>query len=291
VLDFAYDMESTVLALHQTLLSQIYQHGSYKSFYICDPKRRHIHKATVVDRLLHHAVFRVLYEVIDKSFIYDSYSSRKEKGIHKAVERFESFALSLSQNNTRTIWILKCDIKKFFDSVDQDILMDFIKTKIRCTKTLPLLEKIIKSFSKGIPLGNITSQLFSNIYLDKLDQCIKRVLRVKYYIRYADDFLILNTDRVYLEVLVVELGKFTRSNLNLEIHPQKILIQKWHNGIDFLGYISFPHHKILRTKTKKRIFNRLSSKNISSYLGVLSHTRSFRLSNKLKGLCYNKSKR
>lgn len=310
VLDFAKNFEENLLQLRNDLVSGRYAHGGYRSFFVCDPKRRHIHKASVCDRVLHHAIHRVLYPIFDQSFIFDSYSSRKGKGTHKAIGRFRKFAYKLSQNNTKTVWILKCDIRKFFDSVDQEILLSIIKNKIKDCKLLGLIEKIIFSFKtgngKGIPLGNLTSQLFSNIYLNELDQFVKRKLRVKYYVRYADDFVILSEDKSYTENLIGEIGGFLDKNLHLQLHPQKIIIEKYHKGIDFLGYINFPHYKILRTKTKKRAIKKMLknwndlqkglisethfNQSLQSYFGILGHCRGFGIKKKIEEMIYEKAK-
>jgi len=189
------------------LANGVWQHSHYTAFNVCDPKLRRIHKACVRDRVLHHAVFRVLYPIFDKSFIFDSYSCRAEKGTHRAVNRLEKFCRQLSQNNARSIFALKCDVKKFFDSVDQGILLGLTRKRITDEKALRLISNIIGSFEKdkgrGLPLGNVTSQLFANIYLNELDQFVKHNLRIRHYLRYCDDFMILGENREYLEDALV----------------------------------------------------------------------------------------
>ncbi len=181
---FSLNLENELFALHDDLVQERYCHGSYAGFYLHDPKLRHIHKASVRDRIVHHVVMRAIEDKFEPGFIHDSYSSRINKGTHRAVERFRKFAWKLSRNDTKTVWILKCDICRFFDSVNHAILTRLIRRRVKCPKTLQLLDTIIDSFSvssgKGIPLGNVTSQLFSNIYLNELDQFIKRRLRIKY---------------------------------------------------------------------------------------------------------------
>jgi len=210
VSSFAVNLEEHLFAIHQILKTESYQHGKYTPFFVHDPKLRSIHKAKVIDRMLHHAIVRVIDPIFDKSFIFDSYSSRRNKGTHEAGKRFRKFAWKLSENNTKTVWILKCDIKKFFDSVNHDILIGIIKRKLNDEKVIELLSTIVYSFTtkegRGIPLGNLTSQIFSNVYLDVLDQFVKRKLQVKYYIRYADDFIFLSRDKAYLESLIPDLG-------------------------------------------------------------------------------------
>lgn len=192
--EFEFNLEDNIFQLHEDLKNKTYRHSPYASFYVTDPKLRHIHKACVRDRVLHHAVFRVLYPIFDRNFIYDSYSCRLGKGTHRAVNRLEDFARKSSRNNHRTIYTLKCDIRKFFDSIDKTILTRFIADEIKNDDFLWLISKVLDSFSKtlgkGLPLGNVTSQIFANIYLNKLDQYVKHCLKVKYYLRYCDDFVI-----------------------------------------------------------------------------------------------------
>ena len=238
----------------------------------------------------------------DKSFIFDSYSCRLNKGTHKAVNRLEEFARKVSKNNTKTCYILKCDIKKFFDSVDHNILIKLIERKIKDIEAIWLINKIIKSFSiypnKGLPLGNITSQLFANIYLNELDRFIKHKLKIKFYIRYCDDFIILSNNKEYLKRLALTINNFLKEKLKLSLHSDKIKIRKHHQGIDFLGYISFPHHRLLRTKTKRRMFKKIEQRakefkqnkilkesfiqTIQSYFGMLKHCNSYKLKRELK---------
>jgi len=203
VLEFKLRLEDNIFELHQELKNRTYEHSDYTAFNVCDPKLRKIHKANVKDRILHHAVFRILYPIFDKSFIFDSYSCRIGKGTHRAVKRLENFCRKSNRNNRKNIFALKCDIKKFFDSVKQDILLNLIEGKIIDNDAIWLIEKIIRSFPSGLPLGNVTSQIFANIYLNELDQFIKHKLKIKYYLRYCDDFIILSESRDYLSDLIL----------------------------------------------------------------------------------------
>lgn len=228
------------------------------------------------------------------------YSCRNKKGTHRAVLRLNQFAKKAGQNNSRPCFFLKCDIKKFFDSIDQDILIKLLKKKIINNYTLWLLEKIIKSFERGLPLGNITSQLFANIYLNELDQFVKHQLRVKYYIRYCDDFVITNCSQSIFNAHIQKINHFLEGKLKLLLHPNKIIIRKYHQGIDFLGYVIFPYHRVLRTKTKRRILRKLENKQgdfkdgiiskesfhqtIQSYFGVLSHCNGYKIKEQIKSL-------
>ncbi len=304
VLEFAQNAEENLFGLINDLKLGRYQHSQYSRFVVCDPKRREIAKASVRDRVLHHAIHRVIVSLFEPSFIFDSYSSRKEKGIHLAGKRLDSFALKLSRNHTKTVWVLQADVKKFFDSVNHEILSVFLEKKIKNEEGMELLKIIINSFealeNRGIPLGNLTSQLFSNVYLDAMDQFVKRELQAKYYIRYADDIVILSLDRDFLENCLQRISVFVEEELKIKIHPQKISLKKWHQGIDFLGYVRFPFYSVMRTKTKQRMFHKIKKKkadceigNISenslqqslqSYCGVLKHCRGYKIKNKLNSI-------
>jgi retron-type reverse transcriptase len=281
VSEFENNLEDEVFRLHRDLKTKTYQHSNYTSFYITDPKLRHIHKAIVRDRIVHHAVYRVLYPIFDKSFIYDSYSCRNGKGTHKAVKRLEAFTRIVSKNYMDNCTALKCDVCKFFNSIDHQILMRIIKKKVTDSGVLNLIENIINSFEKekdkGIPIGNLTSQLFANIYLNELDQFVKHTLKVKYYIRYCDDFVIVDYDEEKSVEVKNKIEKFLNSELKLTLHKDKVITRKLNQGVDFLGYIALPHYRILRTKTKKRMLKKVNRINFPSYLGLLKHSEGYKL--------------
>ncbi|MDP3999656.1 MAG: reverse transcriptase domain-containing protein [bacterium] len=288
VQQFEFNLEDNLFQLHQELKDKIYKPDLYTAFYVQDPKLRHIHKASVRDRVLHQAIFRILYVIFDKGFIYDSDSSRLGKGTHIAVERLGIFLRKLSKNYCKPVFVLKCDISKFFDSIDQQILLNLIKKKIFDPKDIWLIEKVIKSFEKnpdkGLPLGNVTSQLFANIYLNELDQFIKHKLKIKHYLRYCDDFVVLSDTKENFIGITDKVSKFLADNLNLTLHPNKIIIRKFSQGIDFLGYIARPHYRILRTKTKRRLLRKINGKNLQSYLGLLKHCQGYKIQKQLNEL-------
>lgn len=288
VQQFEFTLEDSLFQLHQELKEGAYQPNAYAAFYIQDPKLRHIHKASVRDRVLHQAVFRVLYPIFDQSFIFDSYSSRVGKGTHAAVNRLEQFLAKASSNNRRVVYALKCDISKFFDSIDHNILISLIKNKISRPDCLRLVETIIGSFQKesgkGLPLGNVTSQLFANVYLNELDRLMKHHLKARYYLRYCDDFLMLGNNQCVLAEQIPKIQAFLEQQLRLDLHPRKVLIKKYSQGIDFLGYICRPYHRLVRTNTKRRIFKRISTKNIQSYLGVVRHANGYKIRRKIASI-------
>lgn len=307
VLQFEKNMETDIFALNRELISSTYKHSGYTGFYISDPKRRHIHKAIVRDRVLHHAVMNILYPLYDKTFIHNSFSCRVGKGTHKGVQALRSMLLKVSKNNTRNAFVLKCDIRKFFDSVDHDILLTILNERIKDVKLMSLLTEIIGSFSgsqsnlferKGLPIGNLTSQLFANIYMDKFDQHMKHVLKVTHYARYTDDFVVVSDDKKYLLSLLTQISLFLNTELKISIHPNKIEIRKYSQGVDFLGYVVLPHYTKVRKRTVKRVRRKLGEKmklyksdkidksrldaTLMSYLGVLSHANTYRFSEEIK---------
>mgnify|MGYP001586686382 FL=1 len=241
VQEFSLLLMDNLFVLHRNLANRTYRHGVYQAFNISDPKPRNIHKASVRDRLLHHAIYRVLYPYFDRKFIADSFSCRIGKGTHKALARFRTFAYKASSNNTKTCWILKCDIQKFFASIDHNILKMILAKHIADRDILWLLGQVIDSFSSvagqdvGLPLSNLTSQLLVNIYMNEFDQFVKHKLKARYYIRYADDFVVFSRDKRWLERVLPRIRDFLRGELQLELHPDKISIKTLASGVDFLG--------------------------------------------------------
>ena len=281
VQEFERNLMGNVISLHQDLAAKIYRHAPYEAFNISDPKPRNIHKASVRDRLLHHALYRNLHPFFERTFIADSYSCRLGKGTHKAIERFRVFAYQVSKNHTKTAWVLKGDIRKFFASVDHTILTKIITRHISDKDVIGLLSQVVESFYStrvgiGLPLGNLTSQLLVNVYMNEFDQFVKHRLKAKHYIRYADDFVVLSQDKKWLLDVLPKIENFLRGELCLELHPDKVSIRTLASGVDFLGWVHFPDHRVLRTTTKKRMFRRIQEKNgkpetAQSYLGLLGH--------------------
>lgn len=288
---FQYQLSDNVVILQSELRTHTYTHGRYYAFNISDPKPRNIHKAIVRDRLLHHALYRKLYPFFDRIFIADSYSCRKDKGTHRALRTFRAYAAKASANNTKTLWILKCDIRKFFASIDQYILVHLLEERIQDKDIVRLLVGIVRSFNsgterKGLPLGNLTSQLLVNVYMNEFDQFVKHKLKARYYIRYADDFVFFSQDRERLEKILHEAKAFLHHALALALHPDKVSIRTLASGVDFLGWVHFPNHRVLRTTTKKRMLKRVAGLEendsiVQSYLGLLKHGNSYKLRQKI----------
>jgi RNA-directed DNA polymerase len=283
---FALHLIDNILQLHSDLAYRTYEHGSYQAFNISDPKPRNIHKATVRDRLLHHAIYRILYPFFARIFIADSYSCQNGKGTHKALNRFRTFSYRVSKNDTRTCWILKGDIRKFFANIDHQVLLTILRQYIPDKDIMWLLEQVIGSFTstalaKGLPLGNLTSQLFVNIYMNEFDQFIKHRLKAEHYLRYADDFVVFSTDRYWLEQLIAPIQEFLSTRLKLTLHPDKLFIKTLDSGVDFLGWVHFSNHSVFRTVTKRRMLKRIVASpkiaTLNSYLGLLKHGNSQKL--------------
>lgn len=292
-------------SLDDKLKSGVYKHSSYEQFIIRDPKKRLIHKAAVRDRIVHQLIFDYLRPIFEKRFIFDSYSSRVGKGTYAAVKRLQLFCRQVSRNERQPCWILKCDIKKFFDSIDHKILFSLIKKQISDLRILNLIWKILESYeillARGLPLGNLSSQLFANIYLHELDFYAKHILKLKYYIRFNDDFVIAHHDKKFLASVAGKMQKFLEDKLLISLPVEKISLRKFRWGIDFLGYIILPGTILPRTKTKRRMFMKISQEiekyknglisyskicqSISSYLGLLKICKSFKIKQGILSLC------
>lgn len=307
VMEFEWRLEENIFDLHRNLAEKRYRHGPYTGFYITDPKRRHIHKAIVRDRVLHHAIYNKLYMLFDPTFIATSFSCRVNKGTHKGVMWLRDVVRRVSLNYTKPCYVLKCDIKKFFDSVDHVVLLDILHRRIKDKDVMLLLREIIGSYGsehsnlferKGVPIGNLTSQLFANIYMNEFDLFVKHHLRVKYYARYTDDFVIVSHDKNVLTNLLPMIAEFLQETLYLSLHPNKVTLHKVHNGVDYLGYVVLPHFVVPRTKTRKRMYRGLKRRvkeykrgdteeatpkqSLQSYLGTLSHADAHEVGENLK---------
>lgn len=305
---FGKNLETHLTQLSDELQAGTYEHGPYTQFCVFEPKMRHISKAGVRDRVVHHMLSEALDTIYEKKFIFHSYASRKGKGTHQGVIDLQKILYKATQNNTHSCYFLKCDIKQFFDTASQDLLMKILRNHISSKPLLNLLAKILYSYTTprsalpriGLPIGNLTSQVFSNIYMNELDQYVKHKLQVCYYLRYTDDFLLLSTDKNFLLQCQKNILLFLEGHLQLTLHPQKITLAPYPRGIDWLGYHLFFDHRFLRTKTKRRMFERLHERLLAydhqvitllsfqqtaaSYLGMLSHATEYRLSVSLSRL-------
>ncbi|MBU4252640.1 MAG: reverse transcriptase/maturase family protein [Candidatus Omnitrophica bacterium] len=298
--EFEYDLEKNIFQLKRELKKFTYEPLSPKVFKVSEPKPRFIQAACVRDRIVHRALVRVINSIFEPTFIYDSYACRIGKGTLNAVKRLERFWIKESKNYTQKIYFLKGDIRKYFDSIDHKILMAIIKKRVFCPKTIWLIKRILArqeasckgikiEQGKGLPIGNLTSQLFANIYLNELDEFVKHRLRVKFYIRYVDDFVIVSKGREYLVSLIEPIEGFLKECLKLDLHPVKRKIFSSRSGVDFLGYFIRPYYKIIRFGNIKRFLRRISrykktgrweekkEQSLAAWMGYASQGNSYNL--------------
>ncbi|MBN1169484.1 group II intron reverse transcriptase domain-containing protein [Candidatus Micrarchaeota archaeon] len=281
VIGFGADLENNLMRLKAELDGMTYLPAPQTIFAIRDPKTRRISASHFRDRVVHHALCNAIEPVFEKRFIYDSYANRKGKGTHAAIQRFERFLREASQNerlitaNQKTVrfpqevdgncivgYALKADIKHYFDSVDHQILLEIIQRRVRDPRVLWLIKVILGHHKtplsgKGMPLGNLTSQFFANVYLDEFDQFVKHTLKARHYIRYVDDFVILHRDKALLERWKDEISVFLHGRLELELHHEKTNIIPLRHGVTFLGFRIFAKYRLLKKSNARRIWKRL----------------------------------
>lgn len=264
VILFENNLYPNLHELRQELLFHYYRPRPLQTFILRDPKTRKISKSEFRDKVIHHALCNIIEPIFEESFIFDSYANRIGKGTLKAIERFCYFSKKITKNNTRRVFILKADIRHYFETVNHNILLKTIGQKIHDPRILWLIKTILANYNLnnncngtniGMPLGNLTSQFFANIYLNELDKFVKHELRIRYYIRYVDDFVLFHESRTELEKFKMEIELFVKKHLALELHPDKSKILPLHRGVHFLGLKVFLFHKLVKKKNIKK-FNR-----------------------------------
>ncbi|MBI4449504.1 group II intron reverse transcriptase domain-containing protein [Candidatus Uhrbacteria bacterium] len=291
VAQFAMHIENDLFALHAELRSGSYRHGPYEQFIVHDPKRRWINKASVRDRIVHQAIVQVIEPIFERTFIFDSYSSRIGKGTHACRERMAQFLRQASANNRQNAWVLQCDIRRFFDSVQHDALLTLLAERVRNPKLSALLEIVVRSFTpiagagRGLPLGNVTSQLFGNVYLNGLDHFVKERLRMRWYVRFCDDFIIVHRNRIELEDALPRIRTFLADERSLELHPSKVTIRKYSYGIDCVGQVLRSQVRTLRRATIRRAFRLIRLRTEDYRMGRLSDSQYRSTLQSLLGLC------
>lgn len=284
--------EQNLLLLQETVKNLTYKTSDYFVFKIYEPKEREIYKLPYYpDRIMHHALMNCLESIWEKIFIYSSYACRKNKGIHSAVKDIKK---TLRRNKKETEYCLKLDIKKFYPSIDHDILKDIIRIKIKDNKLLVILDEIIDS-AKGVPIGNYLSQYLANLYLTYFDHWLKEKKGVKHYFRYADDMVILHGSKEFLHNLLDDIKEYLHVNLKLELKRNYQIFPVESRSIDFVGYKFYHNHVLLRKSIKKKMirvsrkFNNTIRKKeyvrrrLSSYFGWLKHCNSINFSKKYFG--------
>jgi len=266
VCQFDYFLEPNLAKISYELLSGRYQPSSYTHFTIFDPKTRQVAAPAFRDRVVQHSLVAVIEPLFDKGFIYDSYACRKGRGTHFGAKRIKKFLMAARclHGKNKSIYGLQCDVEKFFQSISWDVLLELIKKKVNCARTSALIEKIITTPElpekvvsikkrKGLPIGNLTSQLFANVYLSELDYFVKENLRERWYARYMDDFLIIHPDKDHLKQTKEKISVFLKDRLKLKLHPKKLTIKDVKDGVPFVGYRIFYDHVLIRGNTLLRM--------------------------------------
>lgn len=270
VLAFNHNLEGELLKLQRELTQKIYQPGTYRTFQITEPKSRMISAAPYRDRVVHHALCNIITPIFERTFIRDSYANRVGFGTHRALKRFTQFARS-------SRYVLQCDIKKYFPSIDHAILKQLLRRKLKCQDTLWLIDTIIDNSNeqlavidhfpgddllaplqrrRGLPIGNLTSQFFANIYLNGFDHFVKERLKADKYVRYVDDFALFDDDWQALAEARQAVEEYL-ATLRLKIHPIKSQLFETKQGANFLGFRIFPDHIRVRTENLRRARRRL----------------------------------
>ncbi len=273
---FHFDLENQLLLLQSELKNKCYKPGIYKRFTIYDPKTRMISAAPYRDRVVHHALCQIIEPIFEKTFIDNSFANRVGKGSHRAIERFQEYAKKYP-------YVLKCDIRKFFPSLDHAILKQEIRWKIACPDTLWLIDTIIDysndqekhivyfpgdnlltplDYRRGLPIGNLTSQFWANVYLNRFDHFITEKLKIGAYIRYVDDYVVFAKSKRELVEIHREISRYLMQ-LRLILHPHKTQLYVCKQGVPFLGFNVFPYHRyVLKEKTKR--YRRYLAKKMSN---------------------------
>lgn len=335
-LAFELEYEKNLLQLYDEISSRSYQPSAYSAFIVEKPVKREIFASEFRDRVVHHLIFNYLNPIFDPTFINDSYSCRAGRGTSYGIVRVNHFIRSCSDNYKKDAYILKLDIKGYFMSIDRTILFKLIKQRItekqhtlHCELDLivflvkrvifydPTKRCVLKSTreswlglpkskslfyaraNKGLPIGNLTSQLFANIYLDGLDQFIKRQLQFRYYGRYVDDMVIVHSDKQRLLVAVKEISEYLYENLSLTLHPKKVYLQHTDRGVNFLGVYLKPYRVLVGKRVKRKVKREVSDEmlrwrvksadevgadfchKMNSYFGLLRQSDSYKFRKEL----------
>jgi RNA-directed DNA polymerase len=273
--------ETNIPKLHEMMKNKSFKTSEYDTFIITDPKEREISRLPFFpDRIVHHAIMNVLEPVFVRNFTRDTYSCIKGRGIHGAANAVK-LALKDAPN---TKYCLKLDIRKFYPSIDHEILKKLLRKKFKDAELLQLLDEIIDS-APGLPIGNYLSQYLANFYLSYFDHWIKEAKLEKYYFRYADDIVVLHKDKAHLHALLLEMQNYLKFNLNLEVKHNWQVFPVASRGIDFVGYVFYHSHTRLRKSIKKSfarmIFRRRNRASIESYKSWAKHANCIHLIRKL----------
>ena len=328
VLEYTAHKEENLIELQNEFMWGTYKVGTYRMFYVYEPKKRLIMSLQFKDRIAQHAIYRKLNPILDKQLIYDTYACRKGKGTHKAVKQLQKWMRKAERKGK--YYYLKLDISKYFYRIDHEILLKILDRKIADKDLMKVFEEIINcedtkfglpmgadisdvSFEDmlldvGLPIGNLTSQMFANLYLNELDQFAKHKLHLKYYIRYMDDIIIIHEDKRYLKYIKDQIEEYLNTELHLQLN-KKTCIRPCSMGIEFVGFRVWTTHIKMRKKTVKKIKKRLKflfglyavgeidretlNRTLASYRGMMKHFNSYSLRQSLNEMfikqCYEKT--
>jgi len=322
VLNFTDTLESGLDLLLFELIEMVYEMGRYRMFYVHEPKLRLVMAISFRDRIIQWSIYRYLFPFYERFFIEDSFACRKGKGSHAAADKLQYWLRQVHrrelENPDVKYYYLKLDISKYFYRVNHEILLDILRVRIHDEKMMILLERIINNPTQkfglpaglspeqcpyedwlddtGMPIGNLTSQMFANIYLDQLDQFCKHVLGIHFYIRYMDDVIILSDDKAQLHEWKYHIERFLNEALDLQLN-NKTAIRPITLGIDFVGYKIWSTHRKLKKSTARRIIRKVKvmcyllsigemtkeefARRAASYKGILEHCDSYGLRTEL----------
>jgi len=254
---FSANETHNINKLRQQLIDGTYTFSGYKRFMVHEPKERIIDAPYHVDKVVQLATDRVLKRVYQPAFIFDSYACLDGKGTHKAVKRVSEFFKRASVDFGKEAFIIKLDVRRFFYTVDRPTLKTIVRKKIKCRKTLSLIDHIIDSADAidplGMPLGNTLSQLLTNVYMNEFDQFCKRKLKLKYYIRYADDVISIVKNKDEALLILETMSYFLKTVLKLDVHPGKSRVFPIEQGVNAYGFKIYRTHRLLRDDSKKKI--------------------------------------
>ncbi|MFA5137096.1 MAG: reverse transcriptase/maturase family protein [Patescibacteria group bacterium] len=288
-IEFEHDLESNLFSIRDDLVNERWHPGQYSRFFVADPKRRLINAPPFRDRIVHRVVSDVLLPLWEPMFIYDTYACLATRGTHIAVDRLQQFMRRYPKG---TGYVLQLDVKSYFASIDHEVLLGLLAKRIRDRKMMHLIWQIVESYEDspgvGIPLGNLTSQGFANIYLHELDMFAKHELRIGHYLRYMDDITLVHDNKAQLWEWRDEIEAFLADNLRLRLHPDKQVLTPADCGVKYLGYRVYRDHNRALARNVRRVYQRLRQMetgaftgdvraSISSWVGYAKHADTYGL--------------
>ena len=325
-MNFEFDQEKNLFKLYQELKDGTYEIGRSICFVVTVPKPREVWAGAFRDRIVHHLIYNAVKERFENRFIQDTFSCIPNRGTLAGAQRARDFAKIITRNYSKKAYYMKADISNYFNSINKVILLDIIRRYVREKWLMDLIEQVINhdprtnvfikskrelwdilpkhkslfnaKINKGLPIGNLTSQFFSNVYLNRIDQFVKHNLRIKYYCRYVDDMVLMHEDPKYLNYCYDKIDEFLRTHLDLVLNPKKKNMNLVSRGFDFVGHVIKPNRIYLRTTIIKKSFSTIKEweKNkkrftedelvnfrnkINSYLGMYKHVNGYKLRKKL----------